>query len=149
MRTILVDVNIILDVLLDRRPHSIASAQVWLAIEGGRARGLVAAHAVTTIHHLIRKDLGAAKAKRMVSAILTVFDVASIDRAVLDAALLLPTTDFEDAVTAAAARQAACDFIVTRDAKGFRGSPIRHLPPEALLPLLGARQAFKSRRVRI
>jgi hypothetical protein len=48
----------------------------------------------------------------------------------------LPATDFEDAVTAAAAQQAACDFIVTRDPKGFRRSPVRHLPPEALLPLL-------------
>ena len=31
---------------------------------------------------------------------------------------------------------AACDFIVRRDPKGFRGSPVRHLTPEALLPLL-------------
>jgi predicted nucleic acid-binding protein len=137
MKTILVDVNVILDVLLDRRPHSTASAKVWSAIEVGRARGFVAAHAVTTIHYLIGKDLGASKAKRMVSAILTVFDVAAVDRAVLDAALLLPGPDFEDAVTVAAAQHAACDFIVTRDPKGFRGSPVRHLTPEALLPLLG------------
>ena len=136
MRTILVDVNVILDVLLDRRPHSIASAKVWAAIEAGRAKGLVAAHAVTTIHYLIGKDIGAAKAKRMVSAMLTVFGVATVDRAVLDAALFLPTTDFEDAVTVAAAQRAACDFIVTRDPKGFRGSPVRHLAPEALLPLV-------------
>jgi hypothetical protein len=66
-----------------------------------------------------------------------VFDVAAIDRAVLDAALLLPATHFEDAVTAVAAQQAGSDFIVTRDPKGFRGSPGRHLPPEAFLPLLG------------
>jgi hypothetical protein len=34
-----------------------------------------------------------------------------------------------------AASAAAC--IVTRDPKGFRGSPVRSLTPEAVLPLLG------------
>ena len=41
------------------------------------------------------------------------------------------------AVTAAAARTAGCEFIVTRDPKGFRGSPVRSLTPEAVTPLLG------------
>jgi hypothetical protein len=44
--------------------------------------------------------------------------------------------DFEDSVTAAAAELAGCDLIVTRDPKGFRGSPVRALAPEAAAPLL-------------
>ena len=40
-------------------------------------------------------------------------------------------------VTAAAAQLSDCDYVVTRDAKGFRGSPVRPLAPEAALPLLG------------
>ena len=40
------------------------------------------------------------------------------------------------AVTAAAARVAGCEYIVTRDPKGFRGSPVRSLTPEAATPLL-------------
>nr|AEV23262.1 PilT domain-containing protein [uncultured Acidobacteriota bacterium] len=52
-------------------------------------------------------------------------------------ALQLSLPNFEDSVTAAAAQQTGCDFIITRDLKGFRGSPIRSLTPEAALPLLG------------
>jgi hypothetical protein len=98
---------------------------------------LVAAHAITTIHYLIQKELGATKAKRLISDILRVFRVAAVDNAVVEAALRLPLADFEDTVTAAAARSAQCDYIVTRDPRGFRGSPVRALAPEAALPLLG------------
>jgi predicted nucleic acid-binding protein len=136
VRRILLDTNVILDVLLDRHPHLDASAAVWVAVETGNAEGLVAAHAITTIHYLVRKEIGGIKAARIVSAILRVFGIPAVDDAVIQEALLLPVSDFEDAVTAAAARSAGCQFIVTRDPKGFRGSPVRPLTPEAVAPLL-------------
>lgn len=140
MKRVLVDVNVVLDVLLDRKPHAAASAAVWAAIETGVAEGLLAAHAVTTIHYLIRKELGAAKARRMISAILRVFSVAAVDGPVIHDALQSSWPDFEDAVTASAARLAGCDILVTRDPRGFRQSPVRALTPEAAAPLLaGAR----------
>jgi len=136
MKRVLVDVNVVLDVLLDRQPHVEGSAAVWAAIETGSCEGLLAAHAVTTIHYLIRKELGAARAKRTVSAMLRVFRVALVDTVVIQHALELPLPDFEDAVTAAAAQLAGCDYIVSRDPKGFRGSPVRCLTPETAAPLL-------------
>ena len=81
-------------------------------------------------------DTNVIKARRIISAILGVFEVATVDSAVVQEALQLPCSDFEDAVTAAAARVAGCECIVTRDPKRFRGSPVRSLTPEALLPLL-------------
>ena len=136
MRRALIDTNVVLDVLLERQPHVVASAAVWAAIETGLAKGFLASHAITTIHYLVRKELGLARAGRTVSSILRVFKVAPVDSAVLQEALQLSLPDFEDSVTAAAAQLAGCDFIVTRDPKGFRGSPIRPLTPEAFLPLL-------------
>jgi predicted nucleic acid-binding protein len=136
MKSILFDINVVLDVLLNREPHAEASASAWALVEDGIADGFLAAHAVTTIHYLIRKEMGAAKATRMISAILTVFAVAPVNGAVIQQAMQLPSPDFEDAVTAAAALLAGCDYIVTRDPKGFRGSPVRTLTPEALMPIL-------------
>ena len=136
MSRILFDTNVVLDVLLDRQPHAAASAAVWSVVETGAVEGVLSAHTLTTIHYLVRKQLGEAKAGRTVAAILKVFGVAAIDGPVLGEALQLRFTDFEDAVTAAAAKSAGCDWIVTRDARGFRGSPVRALTPEALLPLL-------------
>jgi predicted nucleic acid-binding protein len=137
MRKVLFDLNVVLDVLLDRRPYVEASAAAWAAVETGISGGLLAAHAVTGIHYLVRKERGAVKARRIISAILRVFSVAAVDGAVVQEALQLSFCDFEDAVTAAAARCAGCECIVTRDPKRFRGSPVRSLTPEAVTPLLG------------
>ncbi|HEY1206058.1 MAG: PIN domain-containing protein [Bryobacteraceae bacterium] len=137
MRRILFDTNVVLDVLLDRQPYVEASAAAWAAAETGVSEGLLAAHAVTTIHYLLRKEVGSVKARRILSAILRVFGVAAVDHKVVQEALQLTLSDFEDAVTAAAARLAGCECIVTRDPKGFRGSPVRSLTPEAVAPLLG------------
>ncbi|MGD0013613.1 MAG: PIN domain-containing protein [Bryobacteraceae bacterium] len=136
MKRVLVDVNVVLDVLLDRKPHAAASAAVWAAIETGIAEGLLAAHALTTIHYLVRKELGAARARRMISAILRVFSVAAVDGPVIHDALNSSWPDFEDAVTASAARLAGCDILVTRDPRGFRQSSVRVLMPEAAAHLL-------------
>jgi predicted nucleic acid-binding protein len=136
MKRILFDTNVVLDVLLDRQPYVEASSAAWAAVETGRSEGMLAAHAVTTIYYLVRKELGNIKARRIISAILRVFGVATVDSAVVQEALQLPFSDFEDAVTAAAARLAGCECIVTRDPKGFRGSPVRSLTPEAVTPLL-------------
>jgi predicted nucleic acid-binding protein len=137
MTRALFDTKVVLDVLLERKPHVEASAAAWAAVETGISEGMLTAHAATTIHYLVRKKMGAMKAKRIVSAILRVFGRASVDAVVIQEAPQLPFTDFEDAVTASAARLAGCDYIVTREPKGFRGSPVRSLTPEAVTPLLG------------
>lgn len=129
MRRLLLDVDVVLDVLLDRAPFAEASAAVWAAVESGQADGLLAAHAVTTLHDLNAKAVGGRAARETTDALLGVFDVAGVDAPVLRAALALGWTDFEDAVTAAAARRAKCDAVVTRNPRDFARSPVKVLTP--------------------
>jgi predicted nucleic acid-binding protein len=136
VKKVLVDINVLLDVFLDRQPHVKASTALWAAIESGQAEGVLSAHALTTIYYLVGRERSAAAAKRTIISLLSVFGVAAIDRIVIQEALDLPCADFEDAVSAAAARSAGCDLIVTRDPKGFRGSRVAVLSPEAALPLI-------------
>ena len=58
---ILVDLNVILDVLQHREPHYAASAMVWSAVETRQARGLIAAHSVTTLFYLLARYHSAAE----------------------------------------------------------------------------------------
>ena len=136
MKRVLVDVNVILDVLLARQPHAAASKAIWAAIELKRAEGFLAAHAVTTIDYLMRKELSAAGSRRAVRALLRIFSVAPVDHAIIQSALDADGPDFEDSVTAAAAAAARCDLIVTRDPKGFRAAPVPVFTPEAAAPLI-------------
>lgn len=129
MTRVLLDVNLILDVLLDRHPHAGHASAVWSAVESGRAAGFLSAHAVTTIHYLNARAVGERHARETTEALLSVFAVAAVDEGVVRSALALGWRDFEDAVTAAAAQRARCAAIVTRNPRDFKGSPVRVLTP--------------------
>ena len=138
MRRVLLDVNVVLDVLLDRKPFAENAAAVWSAVEQGRAEGLLSAHAVTTIHYLNARGVGSRMARDTTEALLSVFEVAGVDGSVFGSAAALGWNDFEDAVTAVAARRAKCDAIVTRNPRNFQGSPVRLLAPAEAVAWLEA-----------
>ncbi len=134
---LLVDLNVVLDVLLDRTPHAETAAQLWGTVERGEAEGLIPAHGFTTVFYLTSKDRGAEFAREVVGDLVTVFGVAPVDQAVVRRALALGWPDFEDGVCAAAAESARCEFLVTRDPSGFPGSPVPVVNPATALALLG------------
>jgi predicted nucleic acid-binding protein len=45
---LLLDLNVLLDVVLDRRPHVTSAAALWASLEAGGGRGCVPAHGVIT-----------------------------------------------------------------------------------------------------
>ena len=137
MKRLLIDLNVVLDVLLDRRPHVTAASRVWEAIETGKSQGVLPAHAFTTIHYLAARARGRAFARRTTNELLRVFDVARVDAGVIRKALSFEWPDFEDAVCAAAAVAAGCDTLITRDPEGFPDPPLRVIDPETALAGLG------------
>jgi predicted nucleic acid-binding protein len=130
---ILVDLNVVLDVIQAREPHYRASAEVLDRVVGKRVKGLVAAHAVTTIHYLVERFRGVGEANEAVDWLIRHFDVATIGRDQLLRARSLGWPDFEDAVVAAAAESAGCSFIVSRNVKDFAGSLVPASTPEEYL----------------
>lgn len=130
---VLLDTNVILDVLLQRDPHFARSSAVWAAIEEGRAEGFVAAHAITTIHYVVRRSVGGKRAGEIVKLILDVLSVAGVSGTVISRSVFLDWPDFEDAVTASAALEASCELIVTRDTAGFSRSAVKAMSPKSAL----------------
>jgi predicted nucleic acid-binding protein len=136
VKRFLLDVNVVLDVLLDREPHAAAACALWGALEIRGKSGVVAAHGVTTVHYLLARKLGRVKAGWAIERLLSIFAVAPVDAAVLRAAMALDWPDFEDAVTASAGAAARCQAIVTRDARGFREPPLPAVDAAAALAWL-------------
>ena len=136
MKKLLLDINVVLDILLDRKPNAAVSGAVWVKIEKGEAIGLLPAHGATTIHYLIERDRGAKVARLALEGIVQVLEIAPVDGAVIRNALALSWPDFEDAVCAAAAQAKDCDAIVSRDPAGFPDSPVPVLDPETALAWL-------------
>jgi predicted nucleic acid-binding protein len=136
VKRLLLDLNIFLDVILDRRPHADVAAALWAAIERGLGQGMVPAHGVMTIFYILEKAKGTAFARSGVEDLVRVFGVASVDGEVVKKALTLVWPDFEDAVRAAAAEASACDALVTRDPAGYPDPPLPVIDPAAALSWL-------------
>jgi len=138
---VLFDIDVILDLLLDRQPHAENAARLLSEAERGGFSGYLCATAVTTIYYLAAKSVGARRAREHVRSLLSVLEVAPVNRGVLEGALLADFRDFEDAVTHESARLVEAHFIVTRNLGDFRGSQIAVHSPRELLALLAASQS--------
>jgi predicted nucleic acid-binding protein len=136
VKRLLLDLNVILDVILDRAPGAEAAAALWAALEGGHGRGLIPAHGVTTIFYLLEKARGPAFARDGVERLLGVFGVAPMNDMVVRRALVFGWPDFEDAVCAAAAEASGCEVLVTRDPDGYPSPPLPVIDPAAALAWL-------------
>jgi predicted nucleic acid-binding protein len=136
LKRLLLDVNVVLDVLLERSPYFPHAAALWAAIERGKAAGLLAAHAVTIVHYLVAREHDRRRARQALDRLLSVYTVAAVDDAVVRRAMMLAWPDFEDAVTAAAAASAGCDALVSRTPRDFKGSPVPVVDAAAALALI-------------
>lgn len=133
---ILVDIDVILDVLLDRDPWASESAQLMAAAERSDIEGFVAGHTVTTVYYLTRKARSREAADQAVIDLLRIVTVVPVEAADFHQALALDFSDFEDAVQAACALKISADYVATRNTADFRGLSIASQPPGAILPLL-------------
>jgi len=133
---LLVDTNVFLDVILERKDLMRESAAVLDAIEDGRAEGYVCSHALTTIHYIVAKANGRAAAATAISDILDLCEVVAVNEADFHRALALGLKDFEDAVQAAAALHVGADYLVSRNEKDFKGAPIDVRSPTTVAILL-------------
>lgn len=133
---VLFDTNVILDLMLDRAPFAEVSERLVSSAESGVLTGCLGATTVTTIHYLAAKVLGSKRSLDEVRKLLVIFEVAPVNRPVLERALDLGFPDFEDAVLHEAARQAGAEVIVTRNRSDFADSEIPVYSPEELAQAL-------------
>jgi predicted nucleic acid-binding protein len=133
----LLDTNVILDLLLRRDPWYTQAIPVWEARDQGRFFAYVPASALTDVFYLCRKQIGIRDALAAVEMCVTGFEVLTVDRSIIEAALALPGADFEDNVQIACAQAAGLDLIITRNAGDFAQAGIPAIPPPDVPARLG------------
>jgi predicted nucleic acid-binding protein len=133
---ILVDINVILDAILERKEWLEEAGLLLSAIENGQVEGYVAAHTITTTHYLVAKQKGRTVAASVVTDLLRIVRVVQIGGADFLQALLLGMNDYEDAVQVVAALQIGADYLVTRNARDFKSAPVQAHTPGEVLALL-------------
>ncbi len=128
---LLIDINVLLDVAL-QRPGAPESARL-LALCGRQHEGWLAWHSIATLAYLVERQTSAISGRELIRGMLAWADVAKTGRADALAALELPMRDFEDALQVAAAMACGAQFIITRNERDFKASPVPALSPDAFL----------------
>jgi len=134
--SVLIDLNILLDVLQKREPFYETSAGLLAAVETGQVRGYVAAHSITTMFYLIQKGRSAAEARASITNLLQFIQIAPVDQSTIEQALNLDFRDFEDAVQMISAVQCKVDCLVTRNIKDYQVTLLPVMQPVDFLGTL-------------
>ena len=135
MKTVLCDINFILDIFLKQEPFYYPAARLFKKIEDKKLKGYLCALSFPTLFYLLSKELSKEKAIRILEKIRIVFGIAEVDEKVIDLSLTADFKDFEDAVQYYSAIKVKADCIITRNKDDYVNDKIPVLTPEEFLAL--------------
>ena len=130
---ILLDTDVLIDVALDRQPHSDPASELLDRIEHGAEAAYIAWHSASTLYYVAAPALGGVTARDFIVELTRFVAVATTDTDGIRYAAQLPMPDFEDALQVAAALACGARHIVTRNVRDYERSPIPAVDPREAL----------------
>lgn len=121
---IFIDTDVLLDVLLERRPHVSKSAVVLDWAEKHPGNAAVSWHGLANIHYLSKDG-----AEGFIADLLRFAEIPRSGTESMLGALDMKMSDLEDAMQASAAWLFKADVIVTRNVRDFRSSMVKAITP--------------------
>ena len=135
---ILVDTNVLLDYLLTREPFYEDAEQIVAACTEGKAQGCIAAHSISNMFYILRKDYSVKERREVLSDLCLIFDVEGIDRGkILEGLQNEDFSDFEDCLQMECAKSYRADYIVSRNVSDYVISEIKAIEPKNFLKYEG------------
>lgn len=131
---IMIDTNVIIDYLLDRRPFSDEAEEILGCCMRREIRGYILASCVTDIFYIAGKRVDDIHILYLLmDDLFEYLKILDVSKGNIMAALDQKELDFEDCLLSVCAQRAGCDRIVTRNTKDFQRSPVKAVEPEAFL----------------
>lgn len=130
---LLIDANILLDVLQNRKPHVKDSSLIWKLCEIGRVEGCVPSFSFVNLIYIMRKEMDAPRIEAVQKSLGLIFSFTDLRQSDLEKAAALCWKDYEDALQAVTAERIGADYIVTRNTKDYADSPVAAVTPRELL----------------
>ena len=130
---LLIDANIILDVLMNRREFVKDSSIIWKLCETEKAKGYVSALTFANLVYIMRKQLNPEAIEDVYRKLSLIFTFTDLSVSDLTRAAELNWSDFEDAVQSVSAERIHADYIITRTVRDFSKSKVMALAPAELL----------------
>ncbi len=127
---IFLDTNIFLDLLLKREFYKEA-LEILDGVDNGQWRGYVLDITVLNINYVAKKQMK--NIREFIQLLADTFTIVGADNAIIEEALALENSDFEDSVQYIVAKNLACDVIVTNDKDFVQNSEIEVLSSKQFL----------------
>lgn len=128
---VLIDTNIMLDNLMQRKPDTEYAEKIFGFCATGRLDGYVAAHSILDAFYIMRKHFSDVERRKALKKVCEIVSIVSVDERKIKAALECDDfRDFEDCVQAKCAWSCNADYIITRNVKDFSKSSIPAITAE-------------------
>ena len=135
--TVLLDTNVIMDALQERRPFDTEAKDILLRAQNAEFDCYFSANAVTDIFYLYSKARDVRSARQVVNFLLATYKIVSVTHEDCVEAMSIPMDDFEDALISICAKKVEADYIISRDYVFLHGSsPVKIIEPNNFLTIL-------------
>ncbi len=124
MIRVLLDTNIIIDFLNDRQPFSLDAADIF---RQGRKKSIelfTSSHSFATAHYIMKKLLPEKELRSALTKLNQHIQILPVTEKEIQHALSSNHQDFEDSIQIFTALNGNIDYIVTRNIKDFKNSPV-------------------------
>ena len=125
---LLLDVNLLLDIALKREGFQV-SKKIIDQCQDSIHHGVIAWHSLSIFHYICTKKKGEKPTRQAINSLLEYIEVSPTDTNSAKQATKSQMKDFEDALQAMAALKSNCDYIVTKNIKDFKNSPVPAILP--------------------
>lgn len=130
---LLVDANIVLDILLDRKEFVENSSIVLKLCETKKVKGYISTLTISNLIYVMRKELNPSQIEEIINVLKMIFEIVDLTENDLLKATKLKWNDFEDAVQSIIAERIQADYIVTRNIKDFLNSQVKAFTPHDII----------------
>lgn len=137
MQRVLIDTDVILDFFFDRKPFSDNAAQILALCESNMITGFVTSVIISNVYYLLRQTANHEKVVEKLIQLISITEILTTDKTVIQKALKSGFRDFEDALQNFSAELSEeIDLIITRNTKDYKNSSLGVLSPENYLKTL-------------
>ncbi|MCK9208274.1 MAG: PIN domain-containing protein [Salinivirgaceae bacterium] len=139
MDKVLIDSDVILDLLFDRKPFAEYSSAILAMCETGKLIGFLTPLIYSNVYYLLRQTAKHEKVIEKLKQLLEITEVLQMDRKAIENALNSGFKDFEDSLqNYSAINNGSIDLILTRNLKDYKNSELGVFTPETYLKSINA-----------
>ncbi len=130
MTDLFIDTDVIIDFLIDRKPHSREAAIIFTLIEQKKIKGYVSSLTFSNLYYVLRKIESYNKVKSKLESLSQIVGILKVEERTIKEALASDFSDFEDSIQYFSALDSKkIDVIITRNTRDYKKSDLPVMTP--------------------